>query len=77
MKKVFYALAAVLVVIFVFCWVALGAEVIEVAADVAQGAGAIAEIAEDANAGTLPGEPFDWSTIATIAGATAATQEEV
>ena len=71
MKKIISAAAVALITVFLFCWVALGAEIIEVAADVAQGAGAVAEIAEDAKAGTLPVEPFTWKALGTIAGCTA------
>ena len=71
MKKILFALAVALITIFLFCWVALGEAVIEVAAEVAQGAEAIADIAKDAKAGTLPVEPFTWVALGTIAGCTA------
>lgn len=68
MKRIAYALLAVFLLLAVFAITALAAEVIEIAADVAQGAGAIEEIAE---AGTLPVEPFTWRALGTIAGCTA------
>ena len=67
MKKLFLVMMLLLAV--VFCHACAYAEVIEIAADVAQGAGAIEEIAESG----LPAEPFDWASIATISGATLAT----
>lgn len=66
MKRLFAVLFAI---VLMLCVCAYAAEVVEVAADVAQGAGAIEEIAESG----LPAEPFDWASIATISGATLAT----
>lgn len=66
MKRLFAVLFAI---VLMLCVYAYAAEVVEVAADVAQGAGAIEEIAESG----LPAEPFDWASIATISGATLAT----
>ena len=68
MKRIGYALLAALLLLVIFTFTAHAAEIIEVAADVAQGAGAIEEIAE---AGALPVEPFTWKALGTIAGCTA------
>ena len=68
MKKIIFALFAVLALICVFAVTTMAAEVIEVAADVAQGAGALEQIAD---AGGLPTEPFSWAALGTIAGCTA------
>ena len=69
MKKFLFAILAVLMTLAVFAVTAICAEVIEVAADVAQGVGAIEEIAE--SGGSLPVEPFTWAALGTIAGCTA------
>ena len=68
MKKVFCSVLSIMAMLCVFAITAMAAEVIEVAAEVAQGAGAIEEIAES---GTLPVEPFTWKALGTIAGCTA------
>lgn len=71
MKRILFAMLAVLVMLAVYTATACAAEVIEVAADVAQGVGAIEQVAESAGGGTLPTEPFSWMTLGTIAGCTA------
>ena len=71
MKRFAFAMMAILVMLAVFAVTACAAEVIEVAADVAQGVGAIEQVAESASGGTLPTEPFSWMTLGTIAGCTA------
>lgn len=73
MKRLIYAVIAVVIVLFVYTMTAYAAEIIEVAADVAQGVGAIEEVAQGAsgtNSG-LPTEPFTWAALGTIAGCTA------
>ena len=65
MKKI---IIAALVALLMFAATAIAAEIVEVAADVAQGVGAIDEIAES---GGLPMEPFTWKALGTIAGCTA------
>lgn len=67
MKRVVYALMAVLVLLAVYTVTACAAEVVEVVADVAQGVGAIEGVAES---GGLPSEPFTWAALGTIAGCT-------
>ena len=69
MKRILIALLVVLLMQMVCIINATAAEVIEVAADVAQGVGAIDEIAE--GSGSLPIEPFTWAALGTIAGCTA------
>ena len=69
MKKVFCAMMAILAVMAMLAVTAMAEEIIEVAADVAQGAGAIEQIAE--SGGGLPTEPFTWAALGTIAGCTA------
>lgn len=64
MKRTIFA---VLVMLAVFAASALAAEIIEVAADVAQGIGAIEEVQQSG----LPTEPFTWAALGTIAGCTA------
>lgn len=72
MKRILFAMLAVLVMLAVYTATACAAEVIEVAADVAQGVGAIEQVAESASGGgTLPTEPFTWAALGTIAGCTA------
>jgi hypothetical protein len=66
MKKILFALLAALMLLAVFA-VTTNAEALEVAAEVAQGAEAVEQIAE----GGLPTEPFTWSALGTIAGCTA------
>ena len=67
MKRIIYAVAAVLFLLAVFTYTAMAAEVVEIVADVVQGAGAVEEIAE---AGGIPVEPFTWSALITVAGCT-------
>ena len=69
MKKIFYTFCFMLVMLVAFTATAMAAEVIEVAADVAQGVEAIEEIADIP--GGLPTEPFTWAALGTIAGCTA------
>ena len=69
MKRVVFAMMAILVMLAMFTVTACAAEVIEVAADVAQGVGAIEQVAE--SGGTIPTEPFTWQALGTIAGCTA------
>ena len=72
MKRILFAMLAALAMLAVFAATACAAEMIEVAADVAQGVGAIEQVAESAGGGgTLPTEPFSWMTLGTIAGCTA------
>ena len=71
MKRVVFAMMAILVMLAVFAVTACAAEVIEVAADVAQGVGAIEQVAESGGGGTIPTEPFTWTALGTIAGCTA------
>lgn len=66
MKKILFALLAALMLLALFA-VTTNAEVLEVAAEVAQGAEAVEQIAE----GGLPTEPFTWAALGTIAGCTA------
>lgn len=67
MKRIMLALCAVLALLIVYAVTAQAVEVIEVAADVAQGVGAIEEIEQSG----LPTEPFTWKALGTIAGCTA------
>ena len=68
MKKIIICtIAAALILLVAFTYTALAVEVVEIAAEVAQGAGAIEEIAEG---GTLPLEPFTWAALVTVAGCT-------
>lgn len=67
MKRIFLVLCAVLALLIVYAVTAQAVEVIEVAADVAQGVGAIEEIEQSG----LPTEPFTWKALGTIAGCTA------
>lgn len=67
MKRIMLALCAVLALLIVYAATAQAVEVIEVAADVAQGVGAIEEIEQSG----LPTEPFTWAALGTIAGCTA------
>lgn len=66
MKKILFALLAALMLLAMFA-VTTNAEALEVAAEVAQGAEAVEQIAE----GGLPTEPFTWAALGTIAGCTA------
>lgn len=66
MKKILFALLAALMLLALFA-VTTNAEVLEVAAEVAQGAEAVEQIAD----GGLPTEPFTWAALGTIAGCTA------
>lgn len=66
MKKIIFALLAALMLLALFA-VTTNAEALEVAAEVAQGAEAVEQIAE----GGLPTEPFTWAALGTIAGCTA------
>ena len=68
MKKLFAVLFAI---VLMLCVCAYAAEIVEVAADVAQGVGAVAEVAETVPPGTLPTQPFTWAALGTIAGCTA------
>jgi len=70
MKRFAFAMMAILVMLAVFAVTACAAEAIEVAADVAQGVGAIERVAESGG-GTIPTEPFTWQALGTIAGCTA------
>jgi hypothetical protein len=67
MKKLICAIFALVLMLSLFTWTAMAVEVIEVAADVAQGVGAIEEIEQSG----LPTEPFTWKALGTIAGCTA------
>ena len=71
MKKVVFVLIAAMVMLAIFAATAMATEVIEAVADVAQGMGAIEEIAESGGDGKLPMEPFTWAALGTIAGCTA------
>ena len=66
MKKILIALCAVLALLVIYTATACALEVVEVAADVAQGVEAVEEIAE--TPGGLPTEPFTWTALGTIAG---------
>jgi len=68
MKRLFAVLFAI---VLMLCVCAYAAEIVEVAADVAQGVGAVAEVAETVPPGTLPNQPFTWTALGTIAGCTA------
>lgn len=68
MKKIVAILFAVMLML---CACAYAAEIIEVAADVAQGVEAVTDVAQSAPPGTLPTEPFTWKALGTIAGCTA------
>lgn len=68
MKKIIIAALVALLMLTVYTVTAMAMEMVEVAADVAQGVGAIDEIAES---GGLPMEPFTWKALGTIAGCTA------
>ena len=70
MKRVVFAMLDILAVLAVFAVTACAAEAIEVAADVAQGVGAIEQVAESGG-GTIPTEPFTLQALGTIAGCTA------
>lgn len=71
MKRVFFAMLAVLAMLAVFTVTVYAAEAIEVVADVAQGVGAIEQVAESGGgAGGLPTEPFTWQALGTILGCT-------
>ena len=70
MKRVVFAMMAILAVLAVFAVTACAEEVIEMVADVAQGVGAIEQVAESGD-GTIPTEPFTWAALGTIAGCTA------
>lgn len=70
MKRVIFVVMAILVMMTALAVTACAAEVIEVAADVAQGVGAIEQVAESGG-GTIPTEPFTWQALGTIAGCTA------
>jgi len=67
MKRILYAAFAVVLMLMLLAVTACAEEVIEVAAEVAQGAGAIEQIATEG----LPTEPFTWAALGTIAGCTA------
>lgn len=67
MKKILFALLAALMLLALFAVTTATAEAMEVAAEVAQGAEAVEQIAE----GGLPAEPFTWTALGTIAGCTA------
>jgi hypothetical protein len=66
-KKICFAVLAALMLLVVFTVSALAMEAVEVAADVAQGVGALEEIEQEG----LPVEPFNWAALGTIAGCTA------
>ena len=66
-KQIIGALCAVLLLLVVYTATAMALEVVEVAADVAQGVEAVEEIEQ----GGLPMEPFTWAALGTIAGCTA------
>lgn len=68
MKKILIALCAVLALLVIYTATACALEVVEVAADVAQGVEALEEVSET---GPLPTEPFTWAALGTIAGCTA------
>ena len=70
MKKLF-ALTILLAVMAMLYSCAYAAEVLEVAADVAQGVEAVTDVAQSATPGTLPTSPFTWEALGTIAGCTA------
>mgnify|MGYP003300025045 CR=1 FL=1 len=67
MKRIMLALYAIIALLLIYTVTAQAVEVIEVAADVAQGVGAIEEIEQSG----LPTEPFTWAALGTIAGCTA------
>lgn len=67
MKRIMLALCAIIALLLIYTVTAQAVEVIEVAADVAQGVGAIEEIEQSG----LPTEPFTWKALGTIAGCTA------
>jgi hypothetical protein len=67
MKRIMLALCAIIALLLIYTMTAQAVEVIEVAADVAQGVGAIEEIEQSG----LPTEPFTWKALGTIAGCTA------
>lgn len=68
-KRIVLATLAALLMLFAYTATALALEVVEVAADVAQGVEAAQEVV--ANGGALPTEPFTWAALGTIAGCTA------
>ena len=68
MKKI---VAILFAVVLMLCACAFAAEIIEVAADVAQGVEAVTDVAQSAPPATLPTEPFTWKALGTIAGCTA------
>jgi hypothetical protein len=67
MKRIMLALCAIIALLLIYTMTAQAVEVIEVAADVAQGVGAIEEIEQSG----FPTEPFTWKALGTIAGCTA------
>lgn len=67
MRRIVFVSLAALMLLALFTITAT-AEALEVAAEVAQGAEAIEQIAE---VGGLPSEPFTWAALGTIAGCTA------
>ena len=71
MKRVIFVVMAILVMLAALAATACAVEVIEVAADVAQGVGAIEQVAESGGGGTIPTELFTWQVLGTIAGCTA------
>ena len=68
MKRLFAVLFAI---VLMLCVYAYAAEVVEVAADVAQGVEAVVDVAQQGNVTTFPTEPFTWKALGTIAGCTA------
>lgn len=70
MKRVVFVLMAILAMLAVYTVTACAADVIEVAAYVAQGVGTIEQVAESGG-GSIPTEPFTWQALGTIAGCTA------
>ena len=68
MKRLFAVLFAI---VLMLCVCAYAAEVVEVAADVAQGVEAVVDVAQQGNVTTFPTEPFTWKALGTIAGCTA------
>lgn len=68
-KRIVLAMLAALLMLFAYTATALALEVVEVAADVAQGVEAAQEVVS--GGGALPTEPFTWAALGTIAGCTA------
>ena len=66
MKKICICVLSIMLIAFAFI-AAHALEVVEVAADVAQGVEAVEEIEQSG----LPTEPFTWAALGTIAGCTA------